>query len=133
MTGLFDTRENTSVISRITILETLFKQFMNREDKSLKEVKDTLSEIMTHLESFKRDNQISHDKLKNELLETVDKQYATKTAVSESITGIRHALLQDMKKEQKSIIIYLGMAFAGFSTAAMVFAWIYVNLLQGVS
>jgi hypothetical protein len=118
-----------SIDTRLSVLETMFKQFMIREDKSFVEVKSSLSEIMQHIEDHKQDNQKGLDSCRIAILDTVEKQYSTKPETAEALTGLRDAIMKDIQINYKRVMVSLWLLFLGFSTATMIFAWVYIYII----
>lgn len=130
--------------TRIAILETIFIEFQDRmgdhmesEDSARKEIKETLKDVINHIDTAQKNNEVALNNMKGDVLQIIDKQYASKLHLSQELTNLRKSILKDMKEdiqiEKKRSAREIWLVVLGFCACLGLAAWTYTNIVKNSS
>lgn len=118
-------------------MEAQFKDFqvqMNKhmveEEASFNEMKESLKEIVGHIDAAQKENEQLMDKVRFDIMACIDKEYASKLDVEKNLTSLRRSMLDDIKVEKRRSMKELWLLILGFSVAMALFGWLYINVLS---
>jgi len=122
---------------KIALLEQMFGEFQNRmeehmedEESARGDIKDSLKDVISHIDIAQKNNVAALNEMKGDVLQLIDKEYASKLYLHGELTSLRQSILEDIVTEKKRSAKELWLLFIGFCACLTLVGWLYVNVIK---